>query len=55
MIGLGETGDVVEAAARGAVSASFAIETADPVEALGLDPGLARDRLAHVRDHITKA
>jgi ribokinase len=55
MTGLGDTGDVVLAAARGAVSASFAVETAYPVEALHLDPADADLRLAHIRDHITKA
>jgi ribokinase len=55
MTGLGDTDDVVLAAARGAVSASFAVETAYPVEALNLDPAAAEHRLAHVRDRITKA
>ncbi|MCW2941321.1 MAG: hypothetical protein JWN00_4306 [Actinomycetia bacterium] len=55
LVGLGETGDVVEAAARGAVSASYAVETADPLAVLAADPAGARTRLAHVKARITKA
>jgi len=54
LVGLGETGDLLEAAARGAVSASFAVETADPLAALSLDPELALERLALLRPRITK-
>ncbi len=46
LVGLLETGDPIQAALRGAVSATFVVETAGPVEAVrGLDARAAEQRL----------
>ena len=48
-VGLVETGDPVEAALRGGVSASFAVEGTGPLYPLDASPGLAEARLAALR------
>lgn len=52
LTGLAETGDPVEAALRGAVSASLVIEGSGALYALGSMPGLAQARLASLRGMV---
>jgi ribokinase len=47
-VGLAGSGDPVRAAAYGAVSASYLIEQADPLDVLDADRGDARGRLSRV-------
>jgi sugar/nucleoside kinase (ribokinase family) len=55
LAGLRLTGDALEAALRGTVSASLAIEGAGPLFALGALPGLARARLDALRPLVRSA
>lgn len=53
-VGLARTGDPVRAAAYGAVSASFVLEAADPLDVLAADRSGTAGRLAHVRATIAE-
>jgi len=53
-VGLAETGDPVEAALRGAVSASIVIEGAGALTGLGVHPQLAQARLDFLRESVRK-
>ncbi len=53
-VGLADTGDPVEAALRGAVSASIVIEGAGALTGLEAHPGLAQARLDSLRESIRK-
>src|SRR3990172_5812945 len=55
LVGLVETGDLVEACLRGSVSASLAIEGVGALYALGAASGLAQARLEALRDNIRQA
>jgi sugar/nucleoside kinase (ribokinase family) len=55
LVGLDQTGDVVEAALRGSVSASLTIEGPGPLYALDTLPGLAQGRLAALRPGARQA
>ena len=52
LVGLGETGDVLEAALRGSVSASVAIEGTGALYALDSHPRLAEARLGFLRQLV---
>ena len=54
MVGLADTGDPVEAALRGAVSASIVIVGVGALSALEVLPGLAEARLNALRDSVRK-
>jgi ribokinase len=54
MVGLSETGDPVEAALRGAISASITVEGIGATYALGTTPGLAEARLRSLRDSVRR-
>ena len=54
MVGLAETENVVEAAVRGAISASLVIEGNDPFYALGAHPRLAEARLNVQRELVRR-
>lgn len=53
LVGLGQTGDAVEAALRGSVSASLAIEGTGALYPLEALPGLAQARLEALRPGVT--
>lgn len=53
-VGLAETGDPVEAALRGAVSASIVIESTGALTGLDAHPRLAQARLSHLRESVRK-
>jgi ribokinase len=55
LVGLDQTGDVVEAALRGSVSASLTIEGPGPLYALDTLPGLAQARLEALRPGVRQA
>ena len=52
LVGLAQTGDPLEAALRGCVSASMVIEGIGALFALGQPPGTAQARLAEVRGAV---
>ena len=52
LVGLSETGDVLEAGLRGSVSASLAIEGAGALYAMGAAPGLPQARLEALRSMV---
>jgi ribokinase len=52
--GLAETGDPVEAALRGAVSASIVIESIGALTGLEVHPQLAQARLNHLRESVRR-
>lgn len=54
LAGLVATGDVLEAALRGTVSASFAVEGHGAQAGMGADPGEARRRLALLRPRLRR-
>ncbi len=54
LVGLVETGDPVEAALRGSISASIVIEGVGALYALGSTPGLAEARLHSLRDGVRR-
>jgi ribokinase len=54
LVGLGQTGDVVEATLRGSVSASLVVEGTGAVFALDALPGIARARLNALRPAVKK-
>lgn len=54
LVGLAETGDPVEAALRGSVSASIVIEGIGALYALEATPGLAEARLASLREAVRR-
>jgi ribokinase len=53
LVGLTDCGDPVEAALRGTVSASFAVEGFGLSRLLSVDPAEARDRLRELRSTVT--
>jgi ribokinase len=55
LVGLVETGDLVEACLRGSVSASLAIEGVGALYALGATSRLAQARLEALRDNVRQA
>jgi sugar/nucleoside kinase (ribokinase family) len=55
LAGLAQTGDLVEACLRGAVSASFAVEGRGALYAVGAHPGLPGARLDALRPRVTRA
>ncbi len=55
LAGLAQTGDPLEAALRGNVSASIAIEGSGPLYTLGAAPGLAAARLSALRERVRSA
>ena len=54
LAGLVQTGDMVEAALRGSVSASMVIEGSGPLYSLTAYPGLAQARLSVLRKRIRR-
>lgn len=54
IVGLVETGDPVEAALRGCVSASLTVEGTGALYALGAAPGLPQSRLEALRSRVRK-
>jgi ribokinase len=54
LVGLAETGDAVEAALRGSISASIVVEGVGALYALGSTPRLAEARLQSLRDRVRK-
>ena len=54
LVGLADTGDAVEAALRGSISASLVIESRDPFYALNAHPHLAEARLGAHRELVRK-
>jgi sugar/nucleoside kinase (ribokinase family) len=54
LVGLAETGDLVEACLRGGVSASLAIEGVGALYALGAAAGLTQARLEALRDNVRR-
>jgi sugar/nucleoside kinase (ribokinase family) len=54
LVGLAETGDAVEAALRGSISASLVVEGQGALYALDATPGLAEARLQSLRERVRK-
>jgi sugar/nucleoside kinase (ribokinase family) len=54
LVGLAETGDAVEAALRGSISASIVVEGQGALYALDTTPGLAEARLQSLREGVRK-
>jgi cytidine kinase len=54
MVGLQETGDPIEAALRGTVSASFVIEDFGALHAMQVSPEMAQERLASLRAKVQR-
>ena len=54
LVGLSQTGDPVEAALRGAISASIVIEGVGALYALDATPGLAEARLTSLREAVKR-